>query len=142
VALTIVRALEGELLRFDDYLGQDLVGVSDPFARLHIVVRRLMEGMARSRRVSEALRHAYVASTVVASAEAEAIRALTTAVFVHRMSDGVVTYLHLHTATLVIDVWTSEMLALVQGRRTSVEMHRLIGHGNRSGRTGVPARLI
>jgi hypothetical protein len=87
-------------------------------------VRRPVEIMARSRRVSEALSHAYVASTVVASAEAEAIRALTTEVFVHRMSDGVVTDLHLHTATLVIDVWTSEMLALVQGRRTSVEMHR------------------
>jgi AcrR family transcriptional regulator len=120
----LVRALERELLRVDDFLGHDLSGVSDPFTRLRIVVRRLIESMERSRRVSEALTHAYVASTVVASTEAEAIRVLTTEMFVQLMSDGAATDLHVHTTALVTDVWTVEILALVQGRRTYLEMRR------------------
>jgi TetR/AcrR family transcriptional regulator, cholesterol catabolism regulator len=123
----LVRALERELTRFEDYLGHDLCVVSDPFAKLRVVVRRLVASMeGSSRRFSDALTHAYVAATVVASVEAEAIRVLTRDVFARLMSDGVATDLHLHTADLLTDVWTSEILALVQGRRTHAQMrHRL-----------------
>jgi AcrR family transcriptional regulator len=120
----LVRALERELLRFDDHLGQDLYAVSDPFARLRVVVSRLIERTERSRRVSDALAHAYVASNVVASEEAEAIQVSTTDIVVNHMSGGVPTDLHIQTAALITDVWTSETLALVQGRRTNLEVHR------------------
>jgi AcrR family transcriptional regulator len=120
----LVRALERELLRFDYDLGEELSGVLDPFARLRVVVRRLIEAMERSRRVSDALTQAYVASTVVASAEAEAIRVVTTDIFVQLISDGSATDLHLHAIALIIDVWTAELLALAQCRRTHVELHR------------------
>jgi TetR/AcrR family transcriptional regulator, cholesterol catabolism regulator len=119
----LVRALERELLSAEDYLGQGLSGISNPFARLRVAVRRLIENMELSQRVTEALTHAYVASIVVASAEAEAIRVSTIDVFVHLMSDDVATELQRHTAELVADVWTSELLALVQGRRTNKGVH-------------------
>jgi len=122
----LVTALDRELIRFDDYLylHQDLSHITDPFARLRVVVWRLIKGMEQSDRVTDALTHAYVASHVVASAEAEMIRVQTSEMFVHLMSDGVAAELHRHTADLLTDVWTSEILALVQGRRTYVEIHR------------------
>lgn len=122
----LVTALGRELIRFDEYLSQDLSGSDGPFAKLRIVIWRLVDAMEESHRVTEALTHAYVASNVVASVEAEMIRVQTSEMFAHLMSDGVTADLHRHCADLLTDVWTSEILALVQGRRTYAQMrHRL-----------------
>ena len=122
----LVMALERELIRFDDYLVEDLSGVPDPFAILRASVWNLINRMEESDRVTEALTHAYVASHVVASAEAEIIRRQTAAMFVHLMSQGDPGNVqrHIAVADVVTDVWTSEILALVQGRRTYPEMRR------------------
>lgn len=122
----LVMALERELIRFDDYLSEDLSGVADPFARLRASVWRLINEMEHSDRVTEALSHAYVASHVVASVEADMIRRQTTAMFVHLMGEGDLpsTRRHIAVAEVITDVWTSEVLALVQGRRTYPEMRR------------------
>jgi AcrR family transcriptional regulator len=120
----LVWALKRELIRFDDYLSQDLSEITDPFARLRIVVWRLIAAMEESDRVTGALTHAYVASNVVASVEAEMIRVQTSEMFVHLMSDGIAPDVHRHAAELLTDVWTSEILRLVQGRRTYAEMRR------------------
>ncbi|WP_079923696.1 TetR/AcrR family transcriptional regulator [Mycobacterium sp. AT1] len=120
----LVWALDRELMRFDDSLGRHLAEITDPFARLQTVVRRLVHAMEDSDRVTEALAHAYVASNVVASAEAEMIRVETREMFAHLMSGGATSALHRQTADVLADVWTSEMLALVQGRRTYPEMRR------------------
>jgi AcrR family transcriptional regulator len=125
----LVWALKRELARFDDYLSddylsKDLSEITDPFARLRIVVWRLIDAMEESARVAEALTHAYVASNVVATVEAEMIRVQTSEMFVHVMSDGIAPDVHRHAAELLTDVWTSEVLRLVQGRRTYAEMRR------------------
>jgi TetR/AcrR family transcriptional regulator, cholesterol catabolism regulator len=123
----LVWALDRELMRFDDYLGHDLSGLNDPFARLRVVMDRLIDAMEASDRVTEAMAHAYVASNVVASAEADMIRTQTSEMFVHLMSDGLATDVHRQTANVLTDVWTSEVLALVQGRRTYAEIRRRLG---------------
>ncbi|MCV7423796.1 TetR family transcriptional regulator [Mycobacterium yunnanensis] len=120
----LVWALDRELMRFDDDLAHRLAQIQDPFARLRIVVWRLVKAMEHSDRVTEAMTHAYVASSMVASAEAEMIRVQTSKMFAHLMSDGAVDELHRNTADVLTDVWTSEILALVQGRRTFDEVHR------------------
>ncbi|HET6733513.1 TetR/AcrR family transcriptional regulator [Mycobacterium sp.] len=122
----LVRALERELLRFDDYLSQNMSDITDPFIRLRVVVWRLITAMEQSDRMTEALTHAYVASNVVASPEAEAIRDQTSEMFAYYMSDGVVAGLERHAADLLTDVWTAEILALVQGRRTYTEMRHTL----------------
>lgn len=120
----LVMALERELIRFDEYLSEDLSAVTDPFTRLRMSVWQLINEMEQSDRVTEALTHAYVASHVVASVEAEMIRQQTSVMFAHLMTQQPVSGVHDHAAIaeLVTDVWTSEVLALVQGRRTFAEM--------------------
>ena len=120
----LVWALDRELMRFDDNLAHRLTEIVDPFARLRVVVWRLVKAMEHSDRVTEAMTHAYVASSMVASTEAEMIRVQTSDMFAHLMSDGVADELHRRTADVLTDVWTSEILALVQGRRSFDEMHR------------------
>jgi AcrR family transcriptional regulator len=122
----LVMALERELLRFDDHLREGLSEVADPFARLRAGVWSLINRMEESGRVTEALSHAYVASYIVASVEAEMIRHQTSAMLVRLMSqrDPPDVRRHIAVAELVTDVWTSEVLALVQGRRTYAEMRR------------------
>lgn len=120
----LVTALGRELIRFDDCLSQDLSGSDGPFAKLRTAIWRLINAMEGSHRVTEALTRAYVASNIVASVEAEMIRVQTSEMFAHLMSDGVAADLHRHSADLLTDVWTSEILALVQGRRTYAQMHR------------------
>jgi AcrR family transcriptional regulator len=118
----LVWALARELVRFDDYLSHDLSEITDPFARLRLVVWRLINAMEESEYVSEALAHAYVASNVVASVEAEMLRVQTSEMFVHLMSDDASPEVYRQIADLLTDVWTSEIPALVQGRRTYAEM--------------------
>ncbi|MGW0161869.1 TetR/AcrR family transcriptional regulator [Mycobacterium sp. NPDC003323] len=121
----LVWALERELVRFDDYLCDAHSPTADPVARLHEVVSQLIDLMAESARVTEALTHAYVASTVVASAEAEMIRRQTKEMFVRLMGNGAASDFRGDAADILTDVWTSEILALVQGRRTIPAMrHR------------------
>jgi TetR/AcrR family transcriptional regulator, cholesterol catabolism regulator len=123
----LVWALLRELTRFGHYLSEELCEITDPYARLHDVVRRLIDAMEESEPVTEALAHAYVASNVVASAEAEMVRVQTIEMFVHLMSNTMPPDRHRHTAELLTDVWTSEVLALVQGRRTYAQMRRRLG---------------
>jgi AcrR family transcriptional regulator len=122
----LVMALERELIRFDDLLTENLSDVADPFARLRASVWSLINGMEESDRVTDVLTHAYVASHVVASVEAGIVRRQTAAMFVHLMSQGDSRDVrrHIAVAEVVTDVWTSEVLALVQGRRTYAEMRR------------------
>ena len=123
----LVWALDRELMRFDDHLSEDLSDVVDPFARLRVVVARLTDSMEKSERVTDALTHAYVASNIVAAAEAEMIRVRTREMFVHLMSGRTARDVDRHIADLLTDVWTSEVLALVQGRKTHADMrNRLI----------------
>lgn len=119
-------ALSRELLRFDSFLLDDLQGVEDPFARLRLVVWRLINGMEESDRVTEALAHAYVASHAAAAAEADTVRRQTTELFAHQISrcshaDFVPMSV---TAEVLADVWTSEILGLVQGPRTYADIRR------------------
>jgi AcrR family transcriptional regulator len=122
----LVMALERELVRFDDHLRECLSEVADPFARLRAGVWSLINWMEESDRVAEALSHAYVASYIVASVEADMIRRQTSAMLVHLMSqrDPSEVRRDISVAELVTDVWTSEVLALVQGRRTYADMRR------------------
>lgn len=123
----LVMALERELIRFDELVAEDTFHAADPFAKLRSAVWSLINGMEESDRVTEALTHAYVASYVVASGEAEIIRDQTATMFVRLMSDGdnpLQTRRHIAVAEVLTDVWTSEVLALVQGRRTYAEMRR------------------
>lgn len=120
----LVWALDRELIRFDDLLSRELSEITDPFAKLRIVAWRLVDAMEESDRVTEALAHAYVASNVVATVEAEMIRVQTSEMFAHLMSDGIAPDVYRHVADLLTDVWTSEILRLVQGRRTYAEMRR------------------
>lgn len=119
-------ALSRELLRFDSFLLDDLQGIEDPFARLRLVVWRLINGMEESDSVTEALAHAYMASHAAAAAEADTVRRQTTDLFAHQISrcshaDFVPMSV---TAELLADVWTSEILGLVQGRRTYADIRR------------------
>ena len=143
----LVWALQRELMRFDDHLSENISEIAEPLARLRIVVSRLIDAMEDSDRVTEALTHAYVASNMVASAEADMIRLQTSDMFVHLMSNGAALEMHGHIADLLTDVWTSEILALVQGRRSYSEMRRrlvkvidLIGRGARQ-RPRCPAAI-
>ncbi|MEW5810558.1 MAG: TetR family transcriptional regulator [Actinomycetota bacterium] len=115
-------ALDRELMRFDDHLSANLSEIADPFVRLGTVVSRLIEAMEASEAVTEAMAHAYAASNLVASAEAEMIRAQTSDMFVHLMGDSDSSGLYRRIADTLTDVWTSEMLAMVQGRRTYTEI--------------------
>lgn len=115
-------ALDRELMRFDEHLSADLSATTDPFVRLATVVNRLIQAMEASDAVSDAMAHAYVASNVVASAEAEMIRTQTSDMFDHLMGPEHTAGLHRRIADTLTDVWTSEMLALVQGRRTYPEI--------------------
>ncbi|OBF51147.1 hypothetical protein A5778_17605 [Mycolicibacterium monacense] len=94
----LVWALDRELLRFDDFLSEDLAGVT------------------------EAIAHAYVASNLVASAEAEMIRVEISAMFARLMGGDEVTNLHRRTADILTDVWTAELLAVVQSRRSHADV--------------------
>lgn len=126
----LVMALERELLRFDDLLTDGLPHAADPCTKLRAAVWGLINGMEESDRVTEALTHAYVASFVVASVEAEMIRDQTAAMFVRLMTTANNQHhvrRHIAVADVLTDVWTSEVLALVQGRRTYAEMRRRLG---------------
>lgn len=111
-------ALQRELERFEDDFAADLSTFTDPFVNLGVVASALVDAMEASGPVAEALMHAYAVSHVVASAEAEMIRVQTREMFIRVISGDVTTDLHSHIADLLIDVWTAEVLALVQGRRT------------------------
>lgn len=115
-------ALNRELLRFDDHLSSDLSSMVDPFARLTAGVSRLTDAMEASDVVTEAMAHAYVAANIVASGEAEMIRTQTSDMFVHLMGDADAAGLHRRIADTLTDVWTSEIMAMVQGRRTYTQM--------------------
>lgn len=119
-------ALSRELLRFDSFLLDDLKAVEDPFARLRLVVSRLINGMEQSERVTEALAHAYVAAHAAAGAEADIVRRQTADLFMHQISSCPATaFPQLSvTAEILADVWTSEILGLVQRRRTYADIHR------------------
>ena len=125
----LVMALERELIRFDDYLSTDLSPLDDPISRLRISVWSLVNAMEQSDRVTESLTHAYVASHIVASVEAEMIRRQTATMFIHLMTQDSLadTQTICAIAELVTDVWTSEVLALVQGRRTFSDMRSRLG---------------
>lgn len=115
-------ALERELMRFDEYLSADLPAVVDPFVRLTTAVSLLIEAMKVSDSVTKAMAHAYVASNLVASAEATTIRTQTSDMFVHLIGAEDTSGLHHQMADTLTDVWTSEMLALVQERRTYTQI--------------------
>ncbi len=126
----LVMALERELIRFDEFLSADLSAIDDPISRLRLSVWSLINAMEHSDRVTHSLTHAYVASHVVASVEAEMIRRQTAIMFIHVMAQGysAETNTYAAIADLITDVWTSEVLALVQGRRTFSEMRSRLGH--------------
>lgn len=115
-------ALDRELMRFDDHLSADLSTSADPFVRLTSAVSRLIDAMEASDAVTEAMAHAYAAANLVALAEAEMIRAQTSDMFVHLMGDSGTPALYRRIADTLTDVWTSEMLAMVQGRRTYADV--------------------
>ncbi len=115
-------ALDRELMRFDDHLSADLSTSADPFVRLTAAVSRLIDAMEASDAVTEAMAHAYAAANLVALAEAEMIRAQTSDMFVHLMGDSGTPALCRRIADTLTDVWTSEMLAMVQGRRTYADI--------------------
>lgn len=115
-------ALDRELMRFDDHLSADLFTSVDPFVRLTAAVSRLIDAMEASEAVTEAMAHAYAAANLVALAEAEMIRAQTSDMFVHLLGDNNTPVLYRRIADTLTDVWTSEMLAMVQGRRTYADI--------------------
>lgn len=122
----LVRTLEREITHFEAVLDDELPAITGPYHRLRYGVARLITAMQRNNRVTMALAHAYVASNIVASVEAELIRCQTSEMFAHLMSEDTVPDEYRPTADLLTDVWTSEVLALVQGRRTYTEMaHRM-----------------
>lgn len=123
----LATALGNELSQFDEYLDRNLGGTLGAFARLRVVVDSLIDAMERSNRITEALTHAYVASFITASAEAQAVHDQTSQLFAQAMSKDSPSSTYLECATLLADVWTSEILALVQERRDFADIRHILG---------------
>jgi hypothetical protein len=88
--------------------------------------------MERSDRITNALTHAFVASHVVASFGSEMVRIQTSELFTHLMSNGAATEMHRDVADLLTDVWTAEVVALVQERKTYDDMRTRLDGGDRA----------
>lgn len=120
----LMEALARELFRFDEHVTGDLAGITDDYERLRVALGRLVETMRASARITDALTHAYVAAQVAAAPEAELVRTQTTDMFVRFLAGRVddAASRDVETAQVLTDVWTSEVLALVQGRRDYAQM--------------------
>lgn len=114
----LVTALNRELSELGDTLADDLTYLDGPFERLGVAATSLTNAMEHSGRISGTLTQAYIAATVTAPREAEAIQLQTTMFFSRGMGAPPRCGFYRHIAALITDVWTGEVLALVQKRRT------------------------
>ncbi|OBB91901.1 TetR/AcrR family transcriptional regulator [Mycobacterium sp. 852002-40037_SCH5390672] len=112
----LTAALAYELSRFDLAIG-DEIGLSDPLARLRFVADRLVDAMERSDRITDALTHAYVAAYVTGIDEGEQVRCQTIDLLARHLDQ------EQHAiAEILADIWTSEIISLVQERSSSTDL--------------------
>ncbi|OBG88728.1 hypothetical protein A5699_16265 [Mycobacterium sp. E802] len=121
----LVSALTEELAAFDKHLHDGLDRVPGAFDRLRLAVVSLINAMQRSDRITEALTHAYAASCVGATPDAQRVHDQTTRMFAGLMHGGEpADENHHEVSEILADVWTSEILALVQERTTFADLRR------------------
>lgn len=122
----LVSALSDELTAFDQHVLHELDVTVGALDRLRLAVGSLIAEMEKSDRITDALTHAYVASCVVATDHAQTIREQTSSMFEGVMNSDSSAPNYRPVADILADVWTSEMLALVQDRRTFTDLrHRM-----------------
>ena len=119
-----IAALSDELAYFDVHVRRAFDGTADPSRRLSSAIFLLLDEMQRSHSVTEALTHAYAAAQLVAAPQAEIIRRQTSEMFAGFLSNGIVSDRHRMVADVLTDVWTAEVVALVQERRTYAGVRR------------------
>lgn len=121
----LVSALTEELAAFDQHLHSGLDRVPGAFDRLRLAVVSLINAMQRSDRITEALTHAYAASCIGATPQAQRVHDQTTRMFAGLMhGDQPADDTHHQISEILSDVWTSEILALVQERTTFTDLRR------------------
>lgn len=124
----LVSALSTELHTFDDRLKSALGEVGEPFGRLRVALARLIGAMESSGHITEAMTHAYAASQAVAIAEAQTVRDQTSLSWAGVMGAGSPTDEHRQVAEVMADIWTAEVVALVQDRISLDDLRRQCSH--------------
>lgn len=120
----LVSALSAELHVFDDRLQSALGTVGDPFGRLRVALSRLIGAMESSGHITEAMTHAYAASHAVATEGAQTVRDQTSVSWADVMGAGRPTDEHRQVAEVMADIWTAEVVALVQDRISLDDLRR------------------
>ncbi|MEB3069222.1 TetR/AcrR family transcriptional regulator [[Mycobacterium] vasticus] len=121
----LVTALTDELAWFDQHWQSRLDRTSGGFTRLRMAVAGLISAMERAGHITEALTRAYALSFFRASEQAQTVRRQTSDMFVGFMRGGEAdTMAHRHVADILADVWTANVLALVQRRAGFDDLRR------------------